>query len=117
MHQTKVPKIIIIPYVLACIEANGLSSSFCLLECIVFITYVLLQSNVTNQASIQSCYVYLKMMNVTKRNNSTRMKICSETRKIISFDITPGESYNYSIVIINIAGSFTINGSIGMPLS
>ena len=84
----------------------------------MFITYVLLQSNVTNQASIQSCYVYLKMMNVTKHNNnSTRMKICSETRKIISFDITPGESYNYSIVIINIAGSFTINGSIGMPIS
>ena len=87
-----------------------------LLECIVFITYVLLQSNVTNQASIQSCYVYLKMMNVTKRNNSTRMKICSETRKIISFDITPGESYNYSIVIIHSAGSFTINESIGMPI-
>ena len=85
----------------------------------MFITYVLLQSNVTNQAPIQSCYVYLKKMtNVTKCNsNSTRMNICSETRKIISFDITPGESYNYSIVIINIAGSFTINGSIGMPLS
>ena len=81
----------------------------------MFITYVLLQSNVTNQASIQSCYVYLKMMNVTKRNN-TRMKICSETRKIISFDIKPGESYNYSIVIIHSAGSFTINESIGMPI-
>ena len=87
----------------------------------MFITYVLLQSIVTNQASIQSCYVYLKMMNVTKCNNDvtnvTRMKNCSETRKIISFDIIPGESYNYSIVIINIAGSFTINRNIGMPIS
>ena len=55
-------------------------------------------------------------MNVIKRND-TRMKICSETMKIISFDITPGESYTYSIIIINIAGSFTINGYIGMPIS
>ena len=84
----------------------------------MFITYVLLQSNVTNQAPIQSCSVYLKMTNVINCNSdSTRMNICSETRKIISFDITPGESYNYSIVIINIAGSFTINRSIGMPIS